>query len=96
MLNPSMQILLSKVRNRYLLVNLTAQRARDIAAYAEENEIILDDKPVKIAMDEIAEGKIQYRPGKKLEPMQDPLIEDIDNIENNSTDTMENSHGFQG
>ena len=31
MLKPSMKELLSKVGNRYLLVNLAAQRARDIA-----------------------------------------------------------------
>ena len=31
MLKPSMQDLMKKVNNRYLLVNLAAQRARDIA-----------------------------------------------------------------
>ena len=31
MLNPSMQELMKRVGNRYLLVNLAAQRARDIA-----------------------------------------------------------------
>ena len=36
MLNPSMQELMKRVGNRYLLVNLAAQRARDIAD--EENE----------------------------------------------------------
>ena len=36
MLNPSMQELMKRVGNRYLLVNLAAQRARDIADEAEE------------------------------------------------------------
>ena len=30
MLKPSMQDLMKKVNNRYLLVNLSAQRARDL------------------------------------------------------------------
>lgn len=78
MLNPSMQLLLNNVGNRYLLVNLAAQRARDIATEAEEEGLILDDKPVKIALDEIAEGKIQYRPGAKPEPESDELLDDLD------------------
>ena len=35
MLYPSMNDLLKKVNNRYMLVNLTAKRARDIADEAE-------------------------------------------------------------
>ena len=37
MLNPSMQELMKRVGNRYLLVNLAAQRARDIADEAEQS-----------------------------------------------------------
>ena len=44
MLKPSMQELLKKVGNRYLLVNLAAQRARDISEEAGENGDILDEK----------------------------------------------------
>lgn len=67
MLKPSMQELMKKVNNRYLLVNLTAQRARDIAAQAEEEGDILDDKPVKLALDEIASGSVVYCPGPREE-----------------------------
>ncbi len=67
MLNPSMQELMKKVGNRYLLVNLAAQRARDIAQEAEETEERLAEKPVKLALDEIVEGKIEYRSGPKPE-----------------------------
>jgi len=68
MLNPSMQELMKRVGNRYLLVNLAAQRARDIADEAEEKGEPLPDKAVKLALDEIAEGKIVYRPGPRVEP----------------------------
>jgi len=63
-----MKELMNKVGNRYLLVNLAAQRARDIAQEAEEKDEQLPDKAVKLALDEIAAGTIVYCPGPKVEP----------------------------
>lgn len=68
MLKPSMKELLSKVGNRYLLVNLAAQRARDIAQEAEEKGEQLPQKAVQLALDEIAAGTIVYCPGPKTDP----------------------------
>lgn len=68
MLKPSMKELLAQVGNRYLLVNLAAQRARDIAQESEECNEPLPDKAVKLALDEIAAGTIVYCPGPKIEP----------------------------
>lgn len=67
MLKPSMQELMNRVGNRYLLVNLAAQRARDISDQAEESGVPLEDKAVKLALDEIAAGEIVYRPGPRVE-----------------------------
>jgi DNA-directed RNA polymerase subunit omega len=50
--------LLKNVESRYLLVNVIAQRARQIAAKAEAEEVELPAKPVTLAIREIAEGKI--------------------------------------
>lgn len=58
MLYPAMNDLLKNVNNRYMLVNLTAKRARDIAATAEESEIHLTEKPVKLALNDIINGRI--------------------------------------
>lgn len=59
MLYPTMPELLAHTDNsRYLLVNLIAQRARAIAVEAETHHEILDDKPVSLAINEIAEGKL--------------------------------------
>lgn len=58
MLYPSMGELLKKVNGRYLLVNLTARRAREIAEEAEENGIELPEKPVSLAVKEIADGNL--------------------------------------
>ena len=58
MLYPSMSQLLKEVNGRYLLVNLAARRAREIAEYAEEERIELYDKPVSLAIEEIANGNL--------------------------------------
>lgn len=57
MLKPPMNELLAEVPSRYMLVNVVAQRARQIASEAEESGVALDDKPVSIALREVAEGK---------------------------------------
>lgn len=62
MLHPSMSELLTKIDNRYLLVNVTAKRARELAEEAEENEITLAEKPVKLALDDIMSGRIVVLP----------------------------------
>lgn len=58
MLYPPMNELLKQVPSRYMLVNVVAQRARQIAIEAEENDIPLEDKPVSMAILEVAEGKL--------------------------------------
>lgn len=58
MLYPAMKDLLNQVPSRYELVNVVACRARQIASEAEANGEPLDDKPVSIAIREIAEGKL--------------------------------------
>ena len=60
MLYPAMNDLLRQIPNRYQLVNVVAQRARQIAQDAEDQEVCLEDKPVSIAILEIAEGKLPY------------------------------------
>lgn len=58
MLYPPVADLLKNVESRYLLVNVVAQRARQIAAEADENQIELTDKPVTLAIREVADGKL--------------------------------------
>ena len=58
LLKPSMTDLLKKVDNRYLLVNLTAKRAREIADIAEANELKLTEKPVTLALDDVINERI--------------------------------------
>ena len=58
MLYPPMSDLLEHVDSRYLLVNLVARRARQIAIEAEEFQQSLTEKPVTLAIREVAEGKL--------------------------------------
>ena len=58
MLYPPVADLLKNVQSRYLLVNVVAQRARQIAAEAEELQEELPQKPVTLAIQEVADGKL--------------------------------------
>lgn len=58
MLYPAMNKLKSHIPNRYMLVNVVALRARQIADDAEEADVQLDEKPVTLAIHEVADGKI--------------------------------------
>ena len=58
MLYPPVADLLKNVESRYLLVNVVAQRARDIASEAEELQEELPEKPVTMAIQEVADGKL--------------------------------------
>lgn len=62
MLKPAMKDLLEQVPSRYLLVNVVANRARHIASEAEEDkEHPLTEKPVTIALNEVASGRLELR-----------------------------------
>lgn len=58
MLYPPVADMLKNVESRYLLVNLVAQRARQIAVEAEAFHEELPEKPVTLAIREVAEGKL--------------------------------------
>ena len=58
MLYPAMNTLTKNVPNRYLLVNVVARRARQIAEDAEMEGIHLTEKPVTEAINEVADGEI--------------------------------------
>ena len=58
MLYPPVAQWLKDVESRYLLVNVVAQRARQIAAEAEEFHEDLPEKPVTLAIQEVADGKL--------------------------------------
>ena len=58
MLYPPVADLLKNVDSRYLLVNVVAHRARQIAVEAEAFQEELPEKPVTLAIQEVANGKL--------------------------------------
>ena len=58
MLYPAMRDLLNKVPSRYKLVNVVAHRAREISSEAELAGEPLDEKSVSIAIQAVADGKL--------------------------------------
>ena len=58
MLYPPVADMLKNVDSHYLLVNVVAQRARVISEEAEAFGEELADKPVTLAIREVAEGKL--------------------------------------
>ena len=57
MLKPSINEVLDKIDNRYYLVGTVAKRAREITSDAFDNKLVLDEKPVKTAVDELYNGE---------------------------------------
>ncbi len=58
MLYPPVADMLKHVQSRYRLVNVVAQRARQISEEAEAFNEELPEKPVTLAIREVAEGKL--------------------------------------
>ena len=56
MLYPAMNKLTEYVPNRYMMVNVVARRARQIAETAEMTGEHLTEKPVTLAIHEVAAG----------------------------------------
>jgi len=66
MLYPSLASMLKQVNSRYLLVNIIARRARDLAAMANERDDMRDEKPVSRAIEEIASGELRVTVPEEL------------------------------
>ena len=61
MLYPAVSELENKTDSRYALVIMTAKRARQISEYANTKELELPHKPVKLAIIDIAAGKVSIK-----------------------------------
>ena len=58
---PPLAVLLSKVDSRYTLVTVAGKRAREIVSGSKPLVDCNSTKPVTIALEEIAQGKITSR-----------------------------------
>ena len=88
MLYPSMDKLMESVDSRYSLVIAVAKHARQISDEAEKNHEILDDKPVKLSINDIADKKVKivmHEPDEEWEESagdeNDPVITEAEQPE---------------
>ena len=61
MLRPYMYQIIDKHDSYYAFVVAVSQRARDIADTAEQDGMLLDEKPVSLAVEEFASGKTKVQ-----------------------------------
>lgn len=66
MLYPAVSELENKTNSRYALVILAAKRARQISEQANAQELDLPHKPVKLAIMDIAAGKVAIKETEEL------------------------------
>lgn len=60
MIHPSLDLLVDKVDSKYTLVVLAAKRAREIMNGEESLVDSRSNKPVTVALEEVAQGRIVY------------------------------------
>ena len=80
MLKPSASELMKskKIDSKYTLVIATAKRAREI--YSKKDNVFVEcksDKPVSIAVNEIAENKVTLKTTKDVSSNNDSALNDI-------------------
>ena len=80
MLKPSASELMKskKIDSKYTLVIATAKRAREI--YSKKDNVFVEcksDKPVSIAVNEIAENKVTLKTAKDASANNDSALNDI-------------------
>lgn len=69
MLRPAMAQILREEDSHYAFVVAVAKRAREIAEEAEERNEHLDEKPVNLAVEEFAQGKVHVDEIAKLKDL---------------------------
>ena len=80
MLRPAMLQIIKKDDSYYSFVVAIAKRARQIANQAQQEHIALEEKPVKLAVDEFAAGKYKMINNVAV-PMVQETAEPADTIE---------------
>ncbi len=76
MLYPAVSELEKVTQSRYALVIMTAKRARQISEKADRCDIELTDKPVKLAINDIASGKVSIKDGADFVEFEDGAVEE--------------------
>ncbi len=77
MIYPTLTTLLEKVDSKYTLVVAVAKRARQLVDGAQRNVKVSSNKPVTIAVHEIAEDKVGYERHIVVKPAGEENVKDL-------------------
>lgn len=66
MMNPDLRLLLKGNISRYSLVTATAKRAREIVNDAKDNNEIIEEKPISLAIDELLDGEFSIEESEEI------------------------------
>jgi len=80
MLYPSTTKLLEATDSRYSLVIAVAKRARRISEEAEEANVVLEEKPVKLAINDIADKKVKIVTREHTDDEDIEAVSDTDEV----------------
>lgn len=75
MLYPPISELEAITNSRYSLVIVTAKRARQLLENSEMNKVELTDKPVKLAIQDIASGKVRCK--SAVNDVEEETVEEV-------------------
>lgn len=84
MIKPSIEELMPKADNKYVLVVMAAKRARHLVATGEaDSDEWVQEKPVSRALREVAEDLVSYAPApdEELPDTEEEVIEVIDGFD---------------
>ena len=91
MFNPDLKKLLKDCNSRYSLVVGVAKRAREIKDEAIKNDVLLDEKCVSTAINEIYDGKFVVEEPEEIHNKQEEKKkskEENYNIDNSDSDSV--------
>jgi DNA-directed RNA polymerase subunit omega len=77
---PAIDSLIDKVDSKYSMVIVSARRARQLLAGARKKVDTPSDKPVTVALQELAAGVLRFEPkeGGDVDPLRPRVTEDPD------------------
>lgn len=86
MLYPAIGELENITKSRYALVIVTAKRARQLLESSQTNKVELKDKPVKLAIEDIASGKVRCKESTDEAAL---IEQSVENVEENTEEQTE-------
>lgn len=83
---PSVPELLKPGQSYYSLVVAVAKRAREIAQEADDNHVVLLEKPVQLAVEDFSKGRYKFIESEDIGVIHDRRLSSMDATDLSDTD----------